>query len=702
MSFSYKTLNSNDITLTSYIANKPWEVTNATLSQNGINIFIGENIPVNRTSLYDPINDIKTSNQESRRLIFESIKHLYYENYTSGSLTGKFFNSSSYFNYEQSTLASGSGISTFRNLSTITGSISNPNNFSAYDEVLYDVSSSLYDETTFDPSKIGKIAVISVDRKIMGSGLTPNTVHISGSGYYLRDDGEGNLYNYQTEANYVIYSSTIYNPDAYLELINSNPPQLEYVGNVFYSHGLIVITNGKYLCVFGAPPTTTNDYFSYFNLDTPQTFDIIANDYADCGNIVFNTFNSSSTSGYSFPDFTYNNGFINITPNQSSVIPGTYKIGYTISNSSGLISNTSSINLTITSEPLQITNIISSSNCGGTTSNLPVTFSINYGVPYYSYSLDNGVSYTGSNSLFNVTISGSVLPSSNNIIYVKDYLGNVVTQSFSSFSPPVTYTTTIGKNPCSTTSTDGIIIIEAPSNQTGTSVNINNTGWNSIPNTYTSLGTGSYNILVRDINNCITSSTVILTPYTQLTASVVQSNIGCYGGSNGTISVTFTNVVDNLYVTLLDPTSSAIYSNVPLSSFTNNTITASNLHTGSYNLSLVNIDPYECQSYSNVITLTSPTQITFTSTASYINSCSNAVILNAAGGLPPYTYFARNLNTLAVYSSDTTTVTLDGLNSGSYSLFIIDSGSCTSPSQSIDIYSRTYIYSGSQCEQEPI
>ena len=98
MSFSYKTLSSNDITLTSYIANKHWEVTNSTLSQNGVTIYIGENLPTSRTYLFDPINDLQTSNDEYRRLVFDSIKHLFYENYTSGSLTGEFYHSSSYFN----------------------------------------------------------------------------------------------------------------------------------------------------------------------------------------------------------------------------------------------------------------------------------------------------------------------------------------------------------------------------------------------------------------------------------------------------------------------------------------------------------------------------------------------------------------------------------------------------------------------------
>jgi hypothetical protein len=110
MSFSYKTLNSTDITLTSYIANKQWEVKNSALSSSGITVYIGENLPISLTNPFNPTNDVQTSNDEYRRLIYQSIKHLYYENYISGSLTGQFFKSSSYFNYEQSTLVSGTKI----------------------------------------------------------------------------------------------------------------------------------------------------------------------------------------------------------------------------------------------------------------------------------------------------------------------------------------------------------------------------------------------------------------------------------------------------------------------------------------------------------------------------------------------------------------------------------------------------------------
>lgn len=682
MSFSYKTLSSNDITLTSYIANKQWEVTNTTLSQNGVTIYIGENLPISRTYPFDPINDLQTSNDEYRRLVFDSIKHLFFENYTSGSLTGEFFHSSSYFNYEQNTLASGSGVSTFRRISTTTGS-----NI----PVLYDTDDLYDNNAVFDSDRGGKVIIVSIDQNVYGSGLNPNSVFISGSGYYLRDDGEGNLYNWRNEGNYAKYATAIYDKDVYLELVGSGL-QLEYVGNVFYSHGLIVITDDDYLCVFGAPPSAVNDYFSYFNMNTPSALDVLGNDICDCGTLNYNSFATSSIEGFTFPNFTYNNGLIDITQDQTSVIPGNYSIGYTILNSSGLISNTGSVNLTITSQPLIIQNIISSSVCFGTASLLPVTFSINYGVPYYSYSLDNGATYTGVNKLFNVTVSGSISSSLNSTIYVKDYLGEIVTASFTSMYPAITSSTVITKLPCSNIATDGIITV---SSSTATSASIDGGSYAILPTQFTSLSTGSHTILYKNNFGCTTSSIYNLGIYPPLTASVTMSHVNCYGSSTGQININLSNIIDRLRLSFIDPTGSYVFNNVPV---TSSTLSFPNLATGSWTASIFTNDIYGCQNYYNSFNITSSAPITFTTTASYLSSCSNAIIFNASGGLGGYTYFAQETDTGQSFQSTNSTISTLSLNGGIFTVYVQDTGSCISSFKTQEVYGRQYVYSGSYCE----
>jgi hypothetical protein len=135
-----------------------------------------------------------------------------------------------------------------------------------------------------------------------------------------------------------------------------------------------------------------------------------------------------------------------------------------------------------------------------------------------------------------------------------------------------------------------------------------------------------------------------------------------------------------------------------LDSFPNNTVTAFNLVTGSYTLSLDSIGRNSCQSYDNTLTITGSTPITFTTTASYIDSCSNQIIFNATGGLGNYTYFAQENSTGQSFSSTTPVVSTLSLNGGVFTVYVIDTGSCISNFSNQEVYGRTYIYSNSQCE----
>lgn len=675
MSFSYKTLNSTDITLTSYIANKQWEVKNSTLSQNGVTIYVGENLPITKDNPFNPIDDGQTSNDEYRRLIFESIKHLYYENYISASSTGQFFNSSSYVNYEQSTLVSG----TIRNLTTITGSNLNPDELSLYDnptsQSLYNSVSTLYDLDILDPDAGSRVVVISIDKNIYGSGLSPKSVNISGSTYNIQDDGEGNLLD-------TLATSSL------------------YVGNVFYSQGLIIITNQNYLCALGIPPTAVNDYFSYNNTTPDPTLDILGNDYTDCGNLDYTSFLPNTIPGYTFPNYTQNNGIMTITPDQTSVIPGNYQLGYTIASLTGIRSNTASINLIITSQSLQITTFTSIRSCYGTSSIVPVTCSISYGIPYYSWSFDEGLNYSSSNSLTNIIVSSSILSSLSSSIYVKDYTGNIYSSSidtwYQSISPKEEYP--LYDTPlCSSTASNGTIYIRRGS-AVSASVNggafkiLNNTGQGT---SFTNATTSS-TIIYKDNFGCTTSSIFNMDYIPQILVNFSTSSTLCYNGGGGTATFNFTNAVTNnsyvFYENFTQLQSGFLIS--PSAS-----ITFNNLNSTSSYLFEVSGSTSTCTSqyYTNTFTIGQPTQISFSATASYIDSCSNAVIFNATGGTPPYTYFASVSGSGVTYSSDSSSVSLTNLSGSTYNLSVLDNNGCTLTGSLLTVFGRQYEYSGSAC-----
>ena len=147
-----------------------------------------------------------------------------------------------------------------------------------------------------------KIRVLSIDQDIYGSKVLPNSFKLSSSAYNIIDDGYGNLYD----------TGSI------------------HIGNVFYAHGLAVITDPNYQDIFPSPPIAVNDTATYVTTNTSvKTINILQNDISrscalDTGSVVL----SGSNAAY----YTVNsNG--TITLNYSS--SGNYDVYYTVNSLCG-------------------------------------------------------------------------------------------------------------------------------------------------------------------------------------------------------------------------------------------------------------------------------------------------------------------------------------------------------------------------------
>lgn len=205
MSGAFKTLKASDVHTLPYTANKLWQVTTASYSSLGIKMFVGQNIT---SSVFYSSSDAKTTDSASgatqyRRLVYNSIKQLYYSNYLSSSYQ---LYSSSADNFEQTTIN--------------------------YQKTLYPLG--VYQQwyngaiKFFPTASDSIIRVLSIPQDIFGSKIVPGTFNITSSGYNINDDKEGNLFdNNQT-----------------------------LVGNIIYPHGLAIITNPNYMILF---PTASND-----------------------------------------------------------------------------------------------------------------------------------------------------------------------------------------------------------------------------------------------------------------------------------------------------------------------------------------------------------------------------------------------------------------------------------------------------------
>ena len=289
MSFAYKTIKGSDITISPYVANKQYSYPSSSLSSSNIVVYTGEYDPQYMVSgtvynPFDPINDT-ISNGYYRRLIFDSIEKLYYENYLSGSNSGMFYVSSAYDNYDQTTLASGAFDSVVKILNRFTSS-GGQYNIDKYGNTTYAV---------LDPTKI---RVISIPQDVFGNGIKPDTFSITSSTYDIRDDGQGNLFDYLSTRSF--YDGT----DKYQQAYYTANANGTYVGNIIYSHGFAIITNPNYLCFYPSSPIAQNDNYTILNVSESKVLPILINDYDDCKEIVTSSIMTYPLEGYTFPSFS--------------------------------------------------------------------------------------------------------------------------------------------------------------------------------------------------------------------------------------------------------------------------------------------------------------------------------------------------------------------------------------------------------------
>ena len=188
---AFKTFNSQDVIISPLKVSKNFRFEGAsalTASNVGIDRFLGINGNFLTTqSLTGQIT------QEYQVAIYNSAKQLYYTNYLSGSFGDVSNAVTASFNPD--------------------GTITPPSGSSqTYNTLYYN-----FDETTLNPQKTfptESIGIISIPTKLYGNNVEPNSFRlvspVSGT---LYDDGEGRIKSGS-----------------------------EYVGNIVYEHGIIVIT----------------------------------------------------------------------------------------------------------------------------------------------------------------------------------------------------------------------------------------------------------------------------------------------------------------------------------------------------------------------------------------------------------------------------------------------------------------------------
>ena len=284
--------------------------------------------------------------------------------------------------------------------------------------------------------------------------------------------------------------------------------------------------------------------------------------------------------------------------------------------------------------------------CAGTT--IQLSASANNGVAPYAYLWSNGNTTAGISSVlsgaFSVTATdayGCIATSGQNLVELKPTLSATTTNvnCYGASTGTVSVTPTAGVAPYSYSWSNG-----------ATAAGLIN------------VAAGNYNVTATDSKGCTATATagVIQPASVLLPVAATTSNVSCFNGNNGAISLTVTG-----------GTAAYIY-NWAGGVTTQN---RSNLIGGTYDVTVT--DSKGC-SATAAATVTEPNQVlSVSATASNINCFggnTGAINLTAAGGTAPYAYN---------WGGGVTTQNRSNLAAGNYSVTVTDANNCTVSASSV-------------------
>jgi hypothetical protein len=197
---AFKTLTSNDLIIAPLELNKGFKFEGATaFTASNVNIerYLGKNSPyfVNKTQTGEV-------SKQYESLVYHQIKQLYYSNYISGS-DGE-------ISFAPTASITSQGLLEER---LYPGGIISASFYNTYNQNY--LSSNLEAKRYFPTGSNETIGVLSIPQYLFGDYIQPNSIEITTlSGSYV-DDGEG-------------------------KLISGS----DYIGNVIYEHGIIILTGG--------------------------------------------------------------------------------------------------------------------------------------------------------------------------------------------------------------------------------------------------------------------------------------------------------------------------------------------------------------------------------------------------------------------------------------------------------------------------
>jgi hypothetical protein len=374
------------------------------------------------------------------------------------------------------------------------------------------------------------------------------------------------------------------------------------------------------------------------------------------------TVTASGGSGASYTYSSNNGGSFQASNVFSALAAATYQI--VVKDGNGCVSTPTSVTI---NQPLAVTFTDVATDvtgCFGNTNGSIVVAASGGSGAGYTYSNDNGTTFLASNTF-------SSLPAATYQIVVKDGNGCLSVATAVTINQPSAVTFTNMKTDVSCNGgTDGSITVTASGGNGTYTYSSDNGATFLASNVFASLPAGTYQIVVKDGNACLSVvSSVTITEPTAITFTTNKTDVTCNGGTDGTIVISASGGSGAGYSYSKDGGASFLGSN-----------TFSSLAPSAYQI--VVKDGSGCVSPATAVTIGQPVAVTFTTSKSDV-SCNGggdgSITVTASGGNGSYTYSDDNGTTFQ--ASNTFSV----LPIGTYQIVVKDGNGCLATAASVTI-----------------
>ena len=406
----------------------------------------------------------------------------------------------------------------------------------------------------------------------------------------------------------------------------------------------------------------------------PLSIDNVSTTPATCGG--GGTVSATASGGTGTYTFALTPSLSNTTGNFTNLAAGNYIL--TVTDAKNCSTTANLIVGSSTAPSIKIGSQTDIACYGGSTGLF--TFSISGGTGAYTVSVKDGsnntVSYSGSNPY-----TVSILAAGTYTISVTDAATCSATQTVTLTQPstPLSITTTSKTNVTANGGTDGTITVTA-SGGTGALQFSKDNGVNYVAGTspfiFNSLAANTYQIKVKDANNCETAATsVTVSEPDALSFTTSQVNILCNGATTGSITITPSGGV-----------SPYTYSKDDGANYSTGTspFTFSSLAANTYKIKVKDANNIETNATSVVITEPTPLSITMTSkTDVACNGGNNGSITVTASGGTGALQFSKDDG--ANYTAGTSPFTFNSLTANTYKIKVKDANNCETTASSVTV-----------------